>query len=247
MTVSVDGFTLSRLTAQPFGYQASDLQSGLSAKSWQINGLATPAEWLDLLTAYDTWRDTKITEDPVTITNDIGAVVLLTASGPGGQSWEDVECWFTEAPSGEQVGAYIRVSFVLVDANQALEVALRQEELSAEEADLDLGTITIGTTELKLLKQPDSYTFGPTLEQTANGAHYLSGPLTVTEVKSIEGQTDSAGWADIRSWYQTVIATPPETGDYFPLAPPEASAERKVVNGLKTIVYIVTVELALVK
>lgn len=247
MTVTVGAFSFNRLTAQPFGYDAPDVRSGLSAKQWSITGLVTPAEWLTLLNVYDNWRDLKIQEDPVTKTGTIGATVALSAKGPGGQTWTNVPCWFQESPQGEQSGAYISVSFVVVDANQALAVALRQEELANEEDELNLGTFTLAGVVLKLRSQPDSYTFGPTLEQTANGSHYVTGPLSVTQVKSIEGETNSTGWNTIRSWYQGIVQSTPAAGTYFPLSPPEATAENKIINGVKTLIYVVSIELALVK
>lgn len=247
MTVTVGGFSFDRLTAQPFGYQSTDTNAGLSAKSWSVSGLATPAEWLNLLNVYDNWRDLKIAEDPATQTGVVGATVSLSINGPGGQSWTDVPCWFQDPPQGEQQGAYIAIVFGLVDAAQALQVAIKQEEAGAQEDELDLGTYTLAGVVLKLRKQPDSYTFGPTIDQTADGSHYVTGSLGVTEVKSIEGETDASGWSTIRAWYQSIVLSTPASNTYFPIAPPEATVESKIVSGVKTLVYVITVDLVLIK
>jgi hypothetical protein len=247
MTITVGSFNFSLLTAQPFGYETADTSAGLSAKQWEISGLATPSEWLSLLNVYDTWRDLKIQEDPILKTGVVGATVPLTITGFGGQTWSNVPCWFREAPSGDQAGAFVVVNFTLVDAAQALAVALKQEEIASEDDELDLGTFAINGVVLKLRKPPDSYTFAPTLEPTANGSHYVTGPLSATIVKDIEGETNSAGWDSIRSWYESIAQTTPSTGTYYPISSPTATAENKIINGVKTLVYVVSISLALVK
>lgn len=247
MTVIVGNFSFNRLTAQPFGYQSTDTSAGLSVKSWSVSGLATPAEWLNLLNVYDNWRNLKIAEDPAVETGVIGATVSLSINGAGGQSWSNVACWFQNPPEGQQQGVYIAVNFVLVDAAEALQVAIKQEEAGSQEDELDLGTYILAGVTLKLRKQPDSYTFGPTLELGATGSHYLTGPLDVTQVKTIEGETNASGWSTIRAWYENIVQSTPASNTYFPIAPPQAEAENKIINGVKSLIYVVSVDLALVK
>lgn len=244
MSVTIGSDTFARLTAQPFGYDETDTRSGQTAAKWTVNGLLTPSEWLDLLAIYDAWRDLRI-EDPPSITSqEVGNTVTLSGTGPGGQTWTEVDCWFSSAPQAEQSGAYLAVSFELVDAAQALEVLLKQEEQQEEEEDLpDLGTITVGTTVLTLLKPIETYGATPQLELTASGVHYISGPLVAFRVRDIEGTTDASGWSGILSWFESQVVTTPATGAWFPISAPTASAANKIVDGVKTIEYTVSIQL----
>lgn len=250
MTVTVGSFSFNKLTAQPLTYQGDDVPAGISAKSWAIEGILTPAEWIALINQYDNWRNAKIQENPAVDTNSVGTTVPLTVRGVGGQQWTNVACWFQDPPQGQQLGAYVAASFTLVDAAEALQVLKKQQKVTAEaEEDTtpDLGNYTLGGVSLKLRKPPDGYTFNPTVEPTANGSHYISGPLNVTFVKNIEGETDQAGWTSIRSWYETIIQSTPAINTWFPFSPPEATAEGRVVNGSKTTVYTVSVTLVYIK
>jgi hypothetical protein len=247
MSVTIGSLALSTLNAQPYGYDESDTARGLTARSWAISGVVTPAEWLSLLAIYDSWRDLKINESPAVETGIVGATVTLSGKGPGGQTWTNVSCWFSEAPSGQQQGAYIIVSCSLVNAAEALQVLVKGQEQESGEEDLDLGTFTISGVSLKLKKPSDAYEFTPTLEQTANGSHYIAGSLSATLIKDIEGETNLSGWNSIRSWYQAIVQSTPAKNTYFPITPPTAAAESKIVSGAKTVVYIVSVRLALVK
>ena len=68
-----------------------------------------------------------------------------------------------------------------------------------------MGTITIGSTTLTLLKPVDAYATSPTMELTATGTHYIQGALVPYNIKDVEGTTNSAGWTAIRAWYETQI------------------------------------------
>lgn len=247
MSITLGTFTFDRLNAQPFTYDESNTRLGRTARKWVISGLATPTEWLDLLDVYDTWRNIRITEEDTETSGVIGTVVLFTGSGPGGQTWTNIGCWFDAAPAAQQTGAYLAISFELIDANQALEVILTQQETEAATETPDFGTITLGTTTLTLTKPVDGFTDGPTIELTASGTHYLSGALTATKVKDVEGTTNLTGWNNIRSWYETQISAVPLAGSYFPVTPPVASADIRTVSGIKTTVYTVAIQLVLVK
>lgn len=245
MSVTIGSSTFSRLTAQPYGYDETDTRSGKTAAKWTVSGLLTPTEWLALLDIYDAWRDLRI-EDPDSKTSgEVGTTVNLSGTGPGGQTWTSIACWFSSAPQAEQAGAYLSATVELVDAAQALQVLLKEEEQQEESSeDLpDLGTLTIGSTVLTLLKPVESYGQGPQLELTASGVHYVSGPLVVYRIRDVEGTTDAAGWAGILSWYESQIVATPTTGAWFPISVPSATAENKVVNGVKTIQYTVTIQL----
>jgi hypothetical protein len=243
MSISIDDATFSTLTAQPFGYEETETRSGLTAQKWTISGLLDPAEWLALLDAYDAWRDLRI-DDPDTATfGSIGTTISFSGTGPGGQTWIDIDCWFVAAPQGEQSGNRINASVELVDAAQALQVILKQQEISELSDELDIGTITIGDVTLKLIKPPESYNQGPGAQLTAAGNHYITGPLVVEEVLDVEGYTNADGWDDIRTWYEAAIIATPASGTYFPISAPSATARNKVVGGVKTVEYTVSIQL----
>lgn len=242
--VTIGSAAFATLTAQPFGYEETNTRAGLSARRWLINGLLTPSEWLDLIDEYDTWRDTRINDEPTETSRVVGTTVGFTGRGPGDQVWENVPCWFIAAPSAEQIGAFLSVSVELVDAEQALEVLLAEQQVEQEEEDLpDLGTITIGSTVLTLTKPIDSYGAGPAVELTATGVNYITGPLVVQKVQDIEGTTDLEGWNDIRDWYEAQIIAVPLSGSWFPITPPSATAENKVIDGVVTVQYTVSLQL----
>lgn len=244
MSVTIGSQTFSRLTAQPFGYDETDVRSGKTAAKWAISGLATPSEWLSLLNEYDDWRDLRI-EDPDSATSgEVGTTIALSGIGPGGQTWTNIACWFASAPQAEQSGAYLSVSFELVDAAQALQVLLKEQEQQEEEEDLpDLGTITIGTTVLTLLKPIETYNSVPQLELTASGVHYISGPLVAFKVRDVEGTTNAAGWAGILSWFESQVSSTPASSSWFPISAPTATAANKIVAGVKTVEYTVSIQL----
>jgi hypothetical protein len=247
MGITIGAAEFPTLTAQPFGYEETDTRAGQTARKWLVAGLLTPSEWLALLSEYDSWRDIRIDDEPTEVSAVVGTTVNFSGSGPGGQSWTNVACWFVSAPNAEQSGAYLSASVELVDANQALAVLLKAEEQTTAEEDLpDLGTITIGTTTLTLLKPADAYATSPTMELTAAGSHYIQGALVPYKIKDVEGTTNLSGWNDIRGWYEAQIIAVPLAGSYFPITAPTATAENKVIAGVKTVQYTVSIQLGFV-
>jgi hypothetical protein len=243
MTFTIGSFSCNFLTSQPLSYDG-DARKGLTAPQFRLNGLLTPTEWQDLIGVYDTWRDARI-QDPDSVTsNSIGSTVNFSGSA-NGLTWSAIPCWFTDAPSGEQIGAYIQASVSLVDAAKSLE-ALQKEPILAS-ARYTFGSFNVGSTQLQLLKPPQTFQDTPTLALTATGTSYITGPLTATRVLQLEGYTDATGWADILTWYETTIATTPATDDLFPIEPPSATAEGQIINGVRTDLYTVSVTLGQVK
>lgn len=243
MTFSIGAFTCSLLTAQPLGYEG-EARKGLTARTWRISGLLSPSQWQSLLSVYDTWRNARI-QDPDTLTsNSVGTTISYSGSA-NGITWSGVGCWFSEAPSGEQVGGYIQASVVLVDAAQALAILRQEQVLSA--ARYTFGTYTLGSTTLQLLKPPETYQDTPNLSLTATGASYITGPLSATRVRQIEGTTNAAGWTAIQSWYETTIVIAPATGAWFPISAPSASAEAQIVSGVRSDLYTVSISLGQAK
>jgi hypothetical protein len=242
MTLTIGTWTYSGnfYTAQPFGYDEADTRRGRTARKLLLGALLTAVEWAALLTAYNTWRDARIADPDSLVSGSIGTTVDVTASA-NGVNWAAVKCWFITAPAGEQVGDYVQATVEVVDAAQALQV-LEAEQAQAA-AKYHFGTWTIGTTTLQLLKPPETYQDMPAMALTAAGTTYITGPLTATRVRAIEGETDAVGWAAIQAWVETTVQTKPAVGDWFPISAPTATAEALIVSGARADVYTVSISL----
>lgn len=249
MSVSIGAFNTTRLVAQPFGYDETDTRAGLTARKWTVSGLLTVAEWQSLLSVYNTWRDARILDADTFSSASVGTTVSLTTTA-NGITWSGIGCWFTAAPEGTQAGPYIQANCELVDATQALAVLLRQEQKSRENSEAstpNLGTVTLGSATLTLLAPMETYQDTPQLQLTASGVHYISGALTATRVRRIQGTTTSTGWTSVRSWYETSVAGVPSVGAWYPITAPQATAEVIITGGAKSTRYTVTVDVAEVK
>lgn len=245
ITYNGDTFTFNTLTAQPFGYAETDTQAGLTARRWRLTGLCTPNEWQDLLQVYNGWQNDR-KEDEDTLKSGVVGTTAAISAYANGITWTSVPCWFTVAPSGEQTGAYVSVDAEVVDANAALEVLLLQEQKNKQRSEAllaDLGTVTVGTTVLTLLKPMETYENNPQVALTVVGSHYISGPLTASRIRDIEGTTDTQGWEDLLAWFEAIVQTTPSTGTWYPVSAPSASAEAVVESGVKTTRYTVTLRL----
>lgn len=239
--ITIGAFTCDYLTAQPFGYEG-DARGGLTARSFRIAGLLTPAEWATLRGVYDTWRNTRITDPDTFKSSTVGTTVSLTISGANTLSVTSLPCWFTDAPSGEQAGAYIQGSTTLVDAAQALAVVLRTRE-KALDVDLpNLGTVTLGSATVTLTRPMVTRRDGPNVALTAGGTSYITGPLTAHRVRRIDGFISSGTYDDLLSWYDTTISTIPAANAWFPVSPPTATTEIIVSGGAKATRYNVSLE-----
>lgn len=243
MAITIGTSSFPTLTAQPFGYDEVATRAGQTARKWTVTGLLKPSEWLALLSAYDTWRNNRINDEDSATSGVVGTTISFSGNGPGGQTWTNIPCWFSVAPSAQQSGRYLAATVELVDANQALAVLLKQQEQEEGEELPDLGTYTLGTATLTLLKPIEAYGAGPALELTATGNHYITGPLVVQKVRDIEGTTNASGWAGVRTWYEAQIVTIPPSGAWYPIGPPSASAAVKVIDGVKTTEYTVAIQL----
>lgn len=245
MSITLGDFSFNTLTAQPFGYAETDTAAGLTARRWRIAGLCTPAEWQDLLDVYDAWQSDRKEDEDSLKSASIGTTVSLTANA-NGITWTSVACWFLSAPSGEQAGPYISVDAEVVDAIQALEVLLYQEEKNKQRSEAllpDLGTVTVGTTVLTLLRPMETYENNPQVALTAAGDHYISGPLTASKIRDIEGTTDTAGWEALLAWFEEIVQTTPTAGTWYPVTPPTATAEAVIDLGVKSTRYTVSLRL----
>jgi len=246
MAVTLESLTLSRLQAQPYGYAETDTTNGLVSRRWTVRGLLTPAEWLSLLSIFDSWKTARSADPDTMISLSIGSTVTFSGSAAG-LAWSNVECWFTSAPEGEAVGVYIRTSFDLVDATQALAVLLREQEKSRESSEANVpnyGTVTLtrasGTSPVITLTKPmDTRQDGPAVALTATGTSYVTGPLAAHKIREIEGYLTTGTFDDVLSWYDTTIAAVPAANSWFPVTAPTATAEVIISGGVKSTRYTV--------
>jgi len=245
MTITIGAFTCSYLTAQPFGYEG-EARSGLTARTFQISGLLTPTQWQSLLSVYNTWRDTRLTDQDTALSGVVGTTTALTVSA-NGVSVSALPCWFADAPSAVQTGAYISASVTLVDAAQALAVLLREQEKSRQKSEASIpsfGTITLtrasGTSPVITLTKPmDTRQDGPSVALTATGTSYVTGPLTAHKVRQVEGFLTTGTFDNVLSWYDETIAAVPAATSYFPITAPTATAEVIISGGVKSTRYTV--------
>jgi hypothetical protein len=246
MTITIGAFTCQTLTAQPFGYEG-DARTGLTARTFQISGLLTPTQWQSLVNVYNTWRDTRITDADTLSSGVVGTTVALTINA-NGLSVTALACWFAEAPTGEQAGAYINTSLTLVDSTQALAVLLREEEKSRQSTEAlipSLGTITFtrvsGVSPIVTLTAPmDTRQDGPTVALTATGTSYVTGPLIAHKIRNVEGFISTGSFDNLLSWYDETVAAIPAATSYFPITAPSATAEVIITGGVKATRYSVT-------
>ena len=249
MSITIGSFTTNALTAQPFGYEG-DARTGLTARTFRVSGLLTAAQWKSLVDTYDTWRATRITDADTLSSGTVGTTVSLSITSSNGISVSGLACWFADPPSGEQTGAYVSASALLVDANQALAVLLRSKEKDRQgsEANLpSLGTVSLGSATVTLTKPMETRQDGPQVALTAGGTSYITGALAAHEVRQIEGYISSGTWSDLLSWYDTTVASVPSAGSWFPVSPPSATAEVIITGGAKATRYNVSVSAVKVK
>jgi hypothetical protein len=242
-TLSIGSFTTDgKHSVQPYGHDG-DPRAGLTARKWSLSLLLTNAEWIALNNAYTAWRDVRILDEDTKKSGVVGTTILFTSDGFG-TSWTAVPCWFIEAPNGEHVGPeYLLAKVGLVDAAQALQVILKEKEKEESNEDLpDLGTLTIGTTVLKLLQVPDTYEEPPQVGITASGKDWIQGPKVAIRRRSVVGTTDAVGWDGIKTWFENIVPTTPGTDIWYPASAPKTEAKNKVVEGVKIVEYTVTLE-----
>lgn len=246
MTITIGSFTTSRLTLQPYAYEAAndDARDGLTARTFRLGGLLLPEEWQALLTTYETWRDARIEDEDTLKSLEVGTTVPVSIDGVFGVSVSNLACWFTRPPASEQFGRYMSVGAVLVDANQALQVLIRSIDKDRQRSDAaipDLGTVTLGSCVVKLLAPMKTRRDGPQVSFTAAGKSYITGPLTSHKVREITGHIIEGDYDDLLAWYDAAISGYPAAGSWFPVTAPTASAEVLLENGVRSTRYTVQV------
>jgi hypothetical protein len=250
MAATIAGSTYTFLDTQPRGYQEADTQKGFTARKWIVSGYLTESEWTGMVAAYDSWRNARITDPDSLISKTVGTTVSFSTDEPPAVS--GVACWYLKAPQAVRQGSLWLASVELVDATQALDVAIRseqkkEEDKTAKTEELELGTVTLGTTVLTLTQPMGAFMDEPSLNLTAQGTHYVSGATGITKTRDIQGYTDLNGWMAIRQWYEQVVTSVPNKGEWFPITPPKSTAESIIVDGLTTVRYNVTIRTVLVR
>jgi hypothetical protein len=244
MSVTINGLQIKNLTAQPFSYEAEDVRLGLVARSWTISGLLNATQLGQFKSIFDTWIAARQADADSIATNSVGSTVSVSASA-NGLTASSVACWFSEAPSFEQLGAYVQVTATVVDANQALTVAKKALEKSAAADDAlrpSLGTVTLGGVVITLTEPMETLDDLPTLERTAGGFPYIQGPLRSSRVRQITGTVaNEAAFNTLRNWVATTVQSTPAVGDWFPTSAPTATVEARIVGGLKTDIWTVSI------
>lgn len=247
MTVTIGSFSCTALTAQPFGYEG-EARTGLTARTFTVAGLLTAAQWTALVTEYNNWRNTRITDPDTLSSGTVGTTIALTITTANGLSVTSLACWFAEPPSGNPAGAYTDARVVLVDANQALAVLLREQEKQRQNSEANvpsLGTVTFtrasGTSPVVTLTAPMlTRQDGPTVALTASGVSLVTGPLTAHKVRQIQGYLSTGTPDDLLAWYDETIAAVPAASSWFPTAPPTFTAEVIISGGAKSTRYSTT-------
>ena len=249
MAVTLGDVTIGRLQAQPCGWNETDVQAGLAARRWSIAGLVDPADWLALWDEFEAWQAARFNDPPTMASLATGTTILFSGSAYG-QSWDDVPCWFTAAPQGEAAGSYVKVSFELVAAAEALAVMLRQQELTRLEGEALVpayGTYSLGGVTLTLLDEPDGFDDAPSISLTSTGSSYVQGPPAASQVKRINGWCAPSNKSTLLNWYSNAVQTRPAAGVWWPDSDLQLSRDVLLMNGVLVERLIVNVTLKLTR
>lgn len=250
MAITVDTLTITALKQFPFDH-SGDAMKGRTARVWPVQAILTPSDWLALNQIYLNWRNNRINDPDTMLSMSVGTTVPCSGTLYG-MTWNNVQAWFTQAPQPTTVGAMIGVSFELIDANQQLEILLKERELEEnatnEENEFVFGNYTLGTIIVNLTDTPDTDRDGPRIELAGTGTHVIRGPLTSTKVKQIKGWTETPGAdATIMTWYRNIITTTPAKNSWYPVTVPDIQWKPTIKNGLRITRYEVSVELVQIK
>ena len=249
-------YTAGLWTAYPFEYQDVDPEVGLSCQAVNISILCTADEWKTLWGVYDKWLPERVGDDVVTfpsgstrslnIREYLGSNVLVDLSVMGVQ-WDNVKCYFLEAPQVQQFGDYFQATVKLVDAEAWINLKFRRDEIALHESFNYFDEFDLWGTVLFLRKDPDSYQDVPTLSLSAGGVSYTTGPRTPTQIMNIEGDTTIEGWNAIYEQYKVIASAPPEAGTWFPVTAPTATVSKRMTlsKGRPERVDIYTVSMVL--
>ena len=247
LTLSYGGasFTYPNLSQHPLAFDAVDVRRGRAPESLQPSGLLLKPQADSLTDMFRAWKAVKLAEEAPERTGTVGAVVLVTARGPGysgASAWTNRAAWFDSYEKPVQVGPYTRVGITLVDANQALAVALRElEEGEEQEEALGLGTLTFGGAVVNLTARAENIEGLGGLELSAAGVHVITGNLATVDTREVRGWVTAANLPTLETWVKTTRATPsPVNNTWFPSAWTQPVARLKRNAGAVSTVYDVS-------
>jgi hypothetical protein len=192
MTVTIGSFSTNRLNAQPFGYEG-EARTGLTARTFRISGLLTPAEWQTLVSEYNAWRSTRIQNEDTLLSKTVGTTIALTVTSANNLFVTNLACWFTEAPSGDQTGKYVSATVTLVDAAQALAVILRKQELDNERRIAEAQNVDCAVIAAELQRQKDDADCEIAALQTGLADDFAQQALTKQDIEATAKATAYAG------------------------------------------------------
>ena len=240
--LKIGDFTYNRgfFTVQPFGFKEDDTTLGLTAEKVTITALMDETEWQSLLYCFQTWRTARLSDDVEDIQTKVGSTVKVSMVA-NGIEWDEVECYFFVAPQGIQLGVYVEATVELVNAAQQVEIAQKQEDIK-DGVDY-FGTFNLWGTTLKLRQPPETYQDMPSLSLSAGGVSYTNGPRTPTQVMALVGDTDKSGWDAIYGRCDDEAKATPNY-EWFPVSAPTASAEKRIVGGVRSDLYTVSINVA---
>ena len=232
LTYSGTTYTFPNLTDHPLGWEENETRRGRAVRQWQASGIISREDAATLTGLFAAWNSARFLEDDPIRTGVVGATVALTGEAPGFNWSTPVPCWFSGAPQIQMAGVFCRVSTTLVDAAAALAVLLRQGEEEAEQAaQLNLGTLTLGSAVVNLTARPEGFADLPALALTPGGRHTITGPLGLTETKRVQGWVTGANLTALEAWLTTTAAATPAAGAWFPTEWSEPIAKRRADAG----------------
>lgn len=233
-TCTIGGLSLNLLRQVESGFEGGDVSAGKVARSWTVSAIVTSAQATSLYNLANTWRADRLNDPDSVSSQSVGTTV----------AFESVACWFAEMPSIQPLGAYYQADFRVVDAAQALAIATKEQEEQAE-GDLgrpDLGTFTLGGVTITLTQPMETVGTLPTLARTSTGAAYITGPLIAPEVREVTGTVaNAAAYTDLVAWVISTSQSIPQADSWFPVSAPRATAEHKIIEGLKVVEYTVSI------
>ena len=241
MAVTLDDLTIDRLVVLPVVWDEIDVRNGIVAREWEFDGILQAADCAAVQALFEGWAAARATEaSPAT--GNVGTTVAFSGAAAG-QSWDEVECWFSAAPVTPRIGAKFRCSFRLVDANQAVAALLTAQERDRD-GEQTFGTFTLAGVELTLLEQPEGFAEGPSVDITAAGTDVIKGPLATRDMLMIRGMTtDEEAWDAIKSWYRTKVSSTGTPGTWYPVSAPQMKREEIAVGGALISRYLIDVDL----
>jgi hypothetical protein len=251
MAVTIGSLTIDKLQALPVAYDELDIRQGIAVRAWNIDGLLNSADAAAVSNAFETWIATRAAETDSLLANATGTTVAFTGTD-GARTWTNVATWWDAAPSIERRGIRWRVTFRLIDATASLAALRRSEERSRERGNAlapTFSSITVGTVVLTIISEAEGRADGPSVTTAATGTDLIEGPLRPVRVRNITGYGPNAGRADfdtLLTWYDTIIATRPAAGTWYPISPPTAEPEGLVVGGAKTTRWVINLQLRLI-